>query len=307
MTCKGDPLYARIIYDDMAEKFETKLVSHLGYRGPWILFNMFKEYFNKQIDNEDNRTSWRILDCGCGSGLVGRVFAEYVGRIPTAIDPSECEKVTLLKSSNDTATNSDSTIEALKVIASKKQSFIAGIDISQKMVDITSANGGYDVVICGDLQEALQVFHSYRSDSDLLLDLIIAADTFIYIGALGTIFNEAKQSLKKGAYFAFSVEALESSPMKMDDDNSISPPDGICLENIDSIISSIEIIDNEPKGAALGWGIQLLTSARYAHSQIYIHILAHIHGFDIISKLSTTLRTETSMPLEGFMYLLKLR
>lgn len=306
MACKGDPLYARIIYDDMAEKFETKLVSHLGYRGPWILFNMLKEYFNKQNDDHVNKTSWRILDCGCGSGLVGRVFAEYVGRVPTAINPSESEKALELKSATESATNSDSTIEALKAIASKNQPFIAGIDISQKMVDITSSNGGYDAVICGDLEEALQVFHSYPSNSELLLDLIIAADTFIYIGALGKIFNQVKKALKKGAYFAFSVEALESSPMKMDG-TSISPPDDISLENIDNKISDIEIIDNEPKGAALGWGIQLLTSARYAHSQIYIHILAHIHGYDIISKLSTTLRTETSMPLEGFMYLLKLR
>ena len=186
---------------------------------------------------------------------------------------------------------------------------MAGVDISQKMVDITAANGGYDVVICGDLQESLQLFHTINRERsiELLLDLVIAADTFIYIGALGSIFEQTKRSLKQGGYFAFSVEALESSPMKIDGGSIPSPPHEIDTDNLDSKISLIEIVDNEPVGASLGWGIQLLTSARYAHSQIYIHTLAHIHGFDIVSKLSTVLRTETAIPLEGMMYVLKAR
>jgi len=307
-SCKGDPMYARVIYDDMAEKFETRLVNHLGYRGPWILFNMFKDFLDS-TDEIKARDAWRILDCGCGSGLVGRVFSEFVGRIPTAINPGDCEKVPTTIEGSISFDESNTTLESLKLAALKSGALMAGVDISQKMVNITASNGGYDVVICGDLQESLQVFSSFErvSDKELLLDLVIAADTFIYIGALGSIFEQSKRALKKGGFFAFSVESLESSPMRIDGGSVPSPPNDIGIDTVNDKVSTIEILNNEPVGASLGWGIQLLTSARYAHSQIYIHILAHIHGFEIISKLSTVLRTETATPLEGMMYILRSR
>jgi hypothetical protein len=162
LAARGDPMYAERIYDDMAEKFESKLVGHLGYRGPWDLRDMVTNIIDNSSgniasasgysgadnlkphslndaassstsnDSGDNISSsaiihenvtnviisnegslsppvpdqgsstsrndtkdsdittanckykpmgqWRILDLGCGSGLVGRVFSLFTGK-----------------------------------------------------------------------------------------------------------------------------------------------------------------------------------------------------------------------------------
>ena len=45
--------------------------------------------------------------------------------------------------------------------------------------------------------------------SESKFDLIVAADTFIYIGALAKIFNFIHKILKPRGIFAFSIENLE--------------------------------------------------------------------------------------------------
>ena len=96
---RGDPQYARFIYDDMKDAFESKLVSHLSYRGPWLLLEMLEIYLGTNdksnvcgaLSSPPSSSSskhasllsprnhppygkWRIFDIGCGSGLVGKVF-----------------------------------------------------------------------------------------------------------------------------------------------------------------------------------------------------------------------------------------
>jgi hypothetical protein len=64
--------------------------------------------------------------------------------------------------------------------------------------------------------------------------------------------------------------------------------------------------DGEPIGAVPGWGAQLLKSARFAHSDEYINILASHHGFAVVATKITILRTEETVPLQGRFYLLQL-
>jgi hypothetical protein len=37
---EADTEYVKEFYDQIAENFEQKLVLHLGYRGPWILYDL---------------------------------------------------------------------------------------------------------------------------------------------------------------------------------------------------------------------------------------------------------------------------
>jgi predicted TPR repeat methyltransferase len=521
----GDPKYAQIIYDDMADQFEDKLVKKLGYRGPWELFDLFQELLDGEIsesgdkiggklagkiiklgekmsipggeisnldvtNNEKmacpekkglgiNQTeecslskypkegSWRILDLGCGSGLVGKIFQKYSnsslsvvredsggggeevneggikdGEVTNVItNDSNVNHNNIsdnnnnndnTKSSNkdddnnnndisnsNNSNNEDEELNQLHILHTAKHTqgaCMIGVDVSMRMVEITRRTQCYTACARADLCDALKVFEKcdkvencYGNDGknnennknhndisnnndnnndinnndnnqsnsnsnnsndinrssniiknknsittnttinteelgsvdSTLLDMIIVADTFIYVGALGSVFVQIKQSLKKHGLFLFSIEDLDSSPMKIDatsdertvrsdartnstfiDNNNNSTNNNNnnnnIIDNTNNNISNeenssnkvrnnrvISMIDNEIDGAVPGWGGQLLKSARFAHSNSYIETLAEIHGFQILKMKIVVLRTEETIPLYGRLYVLQ--
>ena len=88
---------------------------------------------------------------------------------------------------------------------------VDGVDLSAAMVQRAQASGVYRQVAHGDLVSFLQA-------SDLPADLILAADVFIYVGALDQVFAAVRRRLRAGGQFAFSLElnqngkALELMP-----------------------------------------------------------------------------------------------
>lgn len=76
---------------------------------------------------------------------------------------------------------------------------VDGVDLAQAMVEQARASGAYREVVHGDLLSFLQAAAEP-------VDLVIAADVFIYVGALDTVFAAVRQRLKPGGCFAFSVE-----------------------------------------------------------------------------------------------------
>ena len=167
------------------------------------------------------------------------------------------------------------------------------------------------------------------------LNLIIAADTFIYIGALGSVFRQISRILEQNGLFLFSIEDLEKSPMRVsdelllrshfDDENRGNNENNKNNKNDENDEKTDDNKKNnegkhcdkknyhdendfhweEPRGAVPGWGGQLLKSARFAHSNQYIESLAQIHGFRILESKSVVLRTEETVPLYGILYVLE--
>jgi predicted TPR repeat methyltransferase len=80
--------------------------------------------------------------------------------------------------------------------------YLAGIDISKKMLEKAREKKIYDDLLLGDLCEQLEQL------SDLN-DLFIAADVMVYIGNLEPLFNAVSSKARPGAYFAFSVESQQ--------------------------------------------------------------------------------------------------
>ncbi len=76
---------------------------------------------------------------------------------------------------------------------------VDGVDLAQAMVEQARASGAYRRVEQGDLLGFL------RSRPDPA-DLVIAADVFIYVGALDEVFAAVRQRLRAHGCFAFSVE-----------------------------------------------------------------------------------------------------
>ena len=86
--------------------------------------------------------------------------------------------------------------EAFKTLARR----LDGIDLSPRMIEKASARGIYDELSVGDLEIAL---HSRKRR----YDLIIAADTLVYLGDLAPVFAGVAERLEGGGCFLFTVES----------------------------------------------------------------------------------------------------
>ncbi|WP_028101528.1 tetratricopeptide repeat protein [Pseudoduganella violaceinigra] len=76
---------------------------------------------------------------------------------------------------------------------------LEGVDLSPHMLDRARDTGLYDGLYCGDMVGYLRV----RPSS---VDVIVAADVFVYVGDLKPVFSVARMALRGGGVFAFSVE-----------------------------------------------------------------------------------------------------
>ena len=86
---------------------------------------------------------------------------------------------------------------------------VDGVDLSSAMVAHARASGAYRRVVHGDLLAFLR-------ESAEPVDLVMAADVFIYVGALDAVFEAVRERLQPGACFAFSVElASDGSELKL--------------------------------------------------------------------------------------------
>jgi predicted TPR repeat methyltransferase len=89
------------------------------------------------------------------------------------------------------------------IALAQQKRYLAGVDLSDKMLAHARALGIYD-----DLHMA-EVHAWLRGSATARFDLVIAADVFIYIGALEELFREAGRILRPGGWFAFSTEECE--------------------------------------------------------------------------------------------------
>jgi predicted TPR repeat methyltransferase len=77
---------------------------------------------------------------------------------------------------------------------------LIGVDLSPGMIAKSRERGVYDELECAELTEYLSQRHAD-------VDLIVAADVFVYVGDLAPVFAGVRRALRVGGRFAFSVEA----------------------------------------------------------------------------------------------------
>ncbi|MFP5391464.1 MAG: tetratricopeptide repeat protein [Gammaproteobacteria bacterium] len=76
---------------------------------------------------------------------------------------------------------------------------LVGVDLSGRMLEQAAQRGLYDELVCADIA-------AYLEGRIAAFDLIVAADVFVYVGALEAIVRAASQALREGGLFCFSVE-----------------------------------------------------------------------------------------------------
>ena len=79
---------------------------------------------------------------------------------------------------------------------------VDGIDLAPRMLALARARGIYRELICGDITEVLQA-------SPQRYELVLAADVFIYVGALEAAFEAVASVLAPGGHFALTLEEGE--------------------------------------------------------------------------------------------------
>ena len=83
-----------------------------------------------------------------------------------------------------------------------------GVDLSPRMVACARARGLYRRLAVADLEAAL-------SEDGPSYDVIVAADTFVYLGDLGPAFRGARRRLTPGGFLFFSAEKVNGESYEL--------------------------------------------------------------------------------------------
>lgn len=145
----------RDMFDEVATRFDHLMVEGLDYRGHLHLRTL------ADAKLPPLKPPLRILDLGCGTGLVGNAFKDLAvgGRLD-------------------------------------------GIDLAPRMLEVARKRGIYDDLILGDLETVL-------ATSGPSYDLIVSADTMVYLGDLAPTFRGVFQRLDAGGFYLFAVESKD--------------------------------------------------------------------------------------------------
>ncbi len=144
--------------------------------------------------------------------FVRRLFDSYADRFDTHLvaslgyEPERC--IRLLRETAGTDTRFANAIDlgcGTGLIGPLLRPFVdrlAGVDLAPAMIAKAEARSVYDTLSVGAIEPFL-------ADSHERFDLFVAADVFVYVGALDGIFTKAKDRSTPAAWFAFSVEDAE--------------------------------------------------------------------------------------------------
>lgn len=133
---------------------------------------------------------------------------------------------------------------------------LVGIDLSSQMLRRAEKLGCYDRLEKAELQQYL------LKQPPESLDVIICADTIVYLGALEKTATGVAAALRPGGSFVASVEKLESA----DED------------------------------------YRLALSSRFQHSAAYLERLAGENGLEMASLKEAVLRKESGEPVHGYVF-----
>lgn len=135
---------------------------------------------------------------------------------------------------------------------------LVGVDLSSGMLDKARTLNVYDQLVHDELQHWLDGCHER-------FDLVLAADVFIYVGALEGVFAGLRRVLNPSGMFAFTLECPST----------------------------------------LHEGMRLMPSLRYAHSWAYVDAIARDHRLHTVSVHDAPVRIDQGEPVRGLYVLMR--
>jgi len=106
---------------------------------------------------------------------------------------------------------------------------LAGIDASEKMLELARSKGLYDRLFCRDILAPWDI-------ENMRFDLIYSSDVFVYFGRLDFVLSEINRHLVPGGILAFSVERLSASatPFVLQENGRFAHSPDYVQEQLDS-------------------------------------------------------------------------
>ena len=156
LTKRCPPAFLRVLFDEFSTHYDETMVQKLGYRAHLHLRNLADRILPA------DGGPWRMLDLGCGTGLVGEAFKDLA-----------------------------------------RDGRLDGIDLAPRMIEASRARGIYTDLILGDLE-------TFLAEPGRSYNLILAADTMIYLGDLAPTFSGVASRLDPGGFYIFAVESTEN-------------------------------------------------------------------------------------------------
>ena len=132
---------------------------------------------------------------------------------------------------------------------------LVGVDLSAGMLAKARERGGYDALDVGELSAYMRE----RSDA---FDLVVSADTLVYIGDLGPPLAAAAVTLRPGGDLVFTLEREDEETVK---------------------------------------GFRLNPHGRYGHDERYVRRVLQAAGFEVMSIERVHLRLEAQRAVEGML------
>jgi len=200
---------------------------------------------------------------------------------------------------------------------------LVGVDLSSEMVEYARLRGVYDELLVEEITES---FARYSDTENKTLfrsvGLIVAADVFVYSGELEGVFKSSAQALKKGGWFAMTLERLFRNETAEAEATEKSVADKAASEKDTAkkevVIKSDEDIEAGGAGDGLraqefnvsdsdlekGWKLQL--SGRFAHTEKYVTDLATASGFKVLYHEHFIPRKDQGLDIPGQLLVLEL-
>jgi len=255
-------LYGEINDTDKAKEYLTKALDmdipgHMEKAGEFILA---VKYFLSNIDdpdtfNEDKKAFVADLFDGYADKFDEHLVEGLQYKTPQIINDLLTSHVTKIDNATlDLGCGTGLCCKYLK----ERSAHITGVDLSAKMIDKARELGCYDELIVGEITEVV-------NNANEMLDLIVAADVFVYIGSLEDIFLACSSKMNKNGYFIFSTEHLTGEQEDF----------------------------------------RLFDSGRYKHSNIYLNQLLSNNNFELVEHNFCTLRKENGRNVEGCVTILR--
>ena len=135
-----------------------------------------------------------------------------------------------------------------------------GVDLSKEMVKIATAKNCYTSVALSDCDDYLV------AQDESSADVIVSADTYIYMGDIETSFRESRRVLKEGGYLVFSIEVI--------------------FDDVEA-------------------GFSLLQSGRYGQSKSFVERLAEKYKFQVDFEEDVVIRKEQQEDILGKIFVLR--
>ncbi len=174
--------YARSLFDSYAGTFDQSL-KDLHYNVPKLIKNYISSWIKSDEGVVEFKNEFHVLELGAGTGLVCPLIRQAL--------------------STTTATTTSSTGNVSPIVT------ITANDVSSKML-ARAPIGCYNQTIASDMRNLIRDWTTEKSDEfkNKQLDIIVAADVFVYVGKLDFL-NDLEQLLHSNGIVIFTVELLE--------------------------------------------------------------------------------------------------